>query len=661
VPNKKVSNFTATSTLANSDIFPVVTDNGDGTYSNKKITFSDFSASIGALDYKGTWDASTNTPTLMSSSGAKGDYYKVSVAGNTNLDGITDWQVGDWAIFNGTVWEKIDNSDSVSSVFGRSGAVVAQSGDYEATQITNFDSQARTAVEKSNLSTGFSIAGGTTSKTLTISENCTLDQNLSKTSFVQFSSQLIESVGSNAYWSLNAKNGSTLNTSITHSANYLTNEYILKDNLNNLEFATYSSGVGGSSLYFNVDLVDVSGGLDVVGDLTANTFALKGGTGTLLLDGSWMRWTMPNSGNGSYFEIYKQSTDAREAFRVTSNNSGTRANKFVVYCDGRIFTTGLAQIGTGIQIGSVNFVDSSRNISNAGTISSGAITSSGNVRGTSFNISGTQIVDSSRNLTNIGTVTSGAITSTGTLTSSSVDTGFVLANSGNFTDLVATNDFQVDGTAACTSLAIMTTGITRTEVVDINRNILNITSLSLTSNNLQLGVSESLSNGGVVTSESYIKSPVGRCITLYRANVTSPSGTLLRLRSDFSSTNFRAFDVNANGDVLSATGSYGTISDERLKENFVPAKSQWEDVKAFKLWNFNYKNDPYQKKMLGFKAQESQAISPGVVGEMEAEIIDGQEYRYLYEKLTIKFLKLFGAFQEAQARIEHIESILGIP
>lgn len=65
------------------------------------------------LTYKGAWDANTNTPTLTSGVGTAGDYYIVSVAGNTNLDGVTDWQVGDWAIFEGAtnMWQKIDNHD----------------------------------------------------------------------------------------------------------------------------------------------------------------------------------------------------------------------------------------------------------------------------------------------------------------------------------------------------------------------------------------------------------------------------------------------------------------------------------------------------------------------------------------------------------------------
>jgi hypothetical protein len=84
---------------------------------------------IGALSYQGTWNASTNTPTLASSTGTKGYYYVVSVAGSTNLDGITDWKIGDWAVYNGSVWQKIDNTDSVTSVNGFTGAVVLTNTD----------------------------------------------------------------------------------------------------------------------------------------------------------------------------------------------------------------------------------------------------------------------------------------------------------------------------------------------------------------------------------------------------------------------------------------------------------------------------------------------------------------------------------------------------
>ena len=69
-------------------------------------------SAIGALEYQGTWNASTNSPTLTSGSGTKGAYYVVSVAGSTNLDGETLWGVGDWAVYNGTAWQKVDGGDT---------------------------------------------------------------------------------------------------------------------------------------------------------------------------------------------------------------------------------------------------------------------------------------------------------------------------------------------------------------------------------------------------------------------------------------------------------------------------------------------------------------------------------------------------------------------
>lgn len=87
----------------------------------------------GGVIYRGTWDAATNDPTLTSGVGTKGDYYVVSVSGNTNLDGITDWVAGDWAIFNGTVWQKVDNTEvvyvsNVSTGTGLTGGPITTTG-----------------------------------------------------------------------------------------------------------------------------------------------------------------------------------------------------------------------------------------------------------------------------------------------------------------------------------------------------------------------------------------------------------------------------------------------------------------------------------------------------------------------------------------------------
>jgi hypothetical protein len=101
----------------------------------------------GTVNYKGTWDASTNNPTLNNppATSTKGDYYVVSTAGTQFT---ISFAVGDWIISSGTAWEKVDLTDAVSSVFGRTGAVVGVSTDYSAVGLTN------TAIGASSPSTG---------------------------------------------------------------------------------------------------------------------------------------------------------------------------------------------------------------------------------------------------------------------------------------------------------------------------------------------------------------------------------------------------------------------------------------------------------------------------------------------------------------------------
>ncbi|GAB4375599.1 MAG: hypothetical protein Kow00114_38860 [Kiloniellaceae bacterium] len=111
-------------------------------------------AVVGALNYRGTWNANSNSPALSGGGGggSQGHYYRVATAGSSSLDGTADWQVGDYVVNNGSAWEKIDNTDQVVSVHGRQGAVVANSGDYNAGQITETaGAKIMTAAERSKL------------------------------------------------------------------------------------------------------------------------------------------------------------------------------------------------------------------------------------------------------------------------------------------------------------------------------------------------------------------------------------------------------------------------------------------------------------------------------------------------------------------------------
>jgi hypothetical protein len=122
------------------------------------------SALVGGVMYEGVWNATTNSPSISSGVGNKGDYYVVNVAGSTTVDGISDWKIGDWIIFNGTVWDKVDNTDAVSSVNGFTGAVSLTTANIsEVTNLYYTDVRSRLAVSLTTTgSSGASTYNNTT-------------------------------------------------------------------------------------------------------------------------------------------------------------------------------------------------------------------------------------------------------------------------------------------------------------------------------------------------------------------------------------------------------------------------------------------------------------------------------------------------------------------
>jgi hypothetical protein len=93
--------------------------------SEGKVPMSQLHAELlGGLFWQSAWNAATNTPAIPpAATNNKGHYYKVSNAGSTLIDGINEWGIGDWIVSNGAAWDKIDNSDIVSSVAGKTGVV----------------------------------------------------------------------------------------------------------------------------------------------------------------------------------------------------------------------------------------------------------------------------------------------------------------------------------------------------------------------------------------------------------------------------------------------------------------------------------------------------------------------------------------------------------
>lgn len=107
--------------------------------SDFKVPLNNLPNSIqGTLKYQGTWDASANNPAIPSASANnQGFYYEVSVAGTTNISGINKWDQTDWIVSNGSSWTKVKNTESVSSVAGRTGDVVLSAADVGLDHVAN--------------------------------------------------------------------------------------------------------------------------------------------------------------------------------------------------------------------------------------------------------------------------------------------------------------------------------------------------------------------------------------------------------------------------------------------------------------------------------------------------------------------------------------------
>ena len=117
--NSKITGLGSAALLTAGAAGGVATLDGGGTVPTSQLP----AAVLGAIKYQGTWNATTNVPALTSSVGTQGYYYVVATAGTTDLNGIASWAIGDWAIFGTATWQKIDNTDAVTSVNGFTGTV----------------------------------------------------------------------------------------------------------------------------------------------------------------------------------------------------------------------------------------------------------------------------------------------------------------------------------------------------------------------------------------------------------------------------------------------------------------------------------------------------------------------------------------------------------
>ena len=116
--------------------------------------------------------------------------------------------------------------------------------------------------------------------------------------------------------------------------------------------------------------------------------------------------------------------------------------------------------------------------------------------------------------------------------------------------------------------------------------------------------------------------------------------------------------VADSGDVTNTNGTYGTISDAKMKTDIVDAGSQWPDIKALRFRKFKMKDDPSGLVQLGVVAQEVELTSPGLVDEHADKDAEGNDLGTTTKsvKTSVLLMKAAVALQEAMARIEKLEA-----
>ena len=147
--------------------------------------------------------------------------------------------------------------------------------------------------------------------------------------------------------------------------------------------------------------------------------------------------------------------------------------------------------------------------------------------------------------------------------------------------------------------------------------------------------------------------------------------------------------IMSDGDLRNHDNSYGSTSDERIKQNIRDANSQWDDIKAVKVRNYKKKDDVRQYgdkawEQIGVIAQELEAAGMDkLVKESDptsADIISDASFGTLYEDgdtipdnkeigdvkevkqkvkgigYSVLYMKAIKALQEAMAKIETLET-----
>ena len=126
----------------------------------------------------------------------------------------------------------------------------------------------------------------------------------------------------------------------------------------------------------------------------------------------------------------------------------------------------------------------------------------------------------------------------------------------------------------------------------------------------------------------------------------------------FFGTSGNSMLIRGSGNVENTNGSYGAISDQKLKENIVDATSKLDKVNQLKVRNYNLIGD--ELKQIGFVAQEIEQVFPSIVSEISDLDEEGNDLGTTTKtvKTSVLIPILVKAMQEQQAMIQELKAEL---
>jgi len=176
----------------------------------------------GPMTYQGTWDASSGQP--PSTSPRKGYFYVVTVSGNTDLSGESDWQIGDYAVYNDPDWDKIDNSEPIMVAEN----VLYTNTDTEFSAVANVKDALNVVLGTSNTyteSTNIDIVDSGTGhdKTIAVIDNPTFSGLVTANLGLNVSGGNLTTTGTNDIVSSNDVKATSGRYTFNTASNYMTN------------------------------------------------------------------------------------------------------------------------------------------------------------------------------------------------------------------------------------------------------------------------------------------------------------------------------------------------------------------------------------------------------------------------------------------------------